>query len=88
VFEAAALGTPSIISDPNIAAELPAGTMWQPTDGSVEALAASIRRAVADIDAGTAPVVPPELARTLRQSTQTTRLVALYEAAAAGGAAR
>ncbi|AZH84917.1 glycosyltransferase [Plantibacter sp. PA-3-X8] len=81
VFEAAALGTPSIISDPNIAAELPADSMWQPTDGGVEALAEAIRRAVADIEAGTAPVVAPGLARTLRQSTQTTRLISLYEAA-------
>lgn len=81
VFEAAALGTPSIVSDPNIAAELPEESIWQPVDGSVEALAEALRRAVADITGGTAPTVAPELAHTLRQSTQTTRLIALYEAA-------
>jgi len=81
VFEAAALGTPSIVSDPNIAAELPEESIWQPADGSVEALAEALRRAVAEITAGTAPTVAPELAHTLRQSAQTTRLVALYEAA-------
>jgi 1,2-diacylglycerol 3-alpha-glucosyltransferase len=79
VFEAAALGTPSIISDPNIAGELPDGVYWQTADGSVEALADTLRRVAADVASGSKLVVEPQTSSTFRQSSQTARMIALYE---------
>ncbi|MET1053590.1 MAG: glycosyltransferase family 4 protein, partial [Mycetocola sp.] len=79
VFEAAALGTPSIVSDPNIAGELPDGTFWQPADGSVEALAAAIRLVAADVASGTRLVVEPQTSQEFRQSYQTARMIEVYE---------
>lgn len=79
VFEAAALGTPSIVSDPNIAGELPDGTHWQPDDGSVAALAAVIRRVVADVASGHPLTVEPQDSLEFRQSYQTARMIEVYE---------
>lgn len=79
VFEAAALGTPSIVSDPNIAGELPDGIYWQPADGSVFALADAIRHAAADVTSGERLVVPPQESVEFRQSHQTARMIAVYE---------
>ncbi|GHD44624.1 glycosyltransferase [Mycetocola manganoxydans] len=79
VFEAAALGTPSIVSDPNIAGELPDGIYWQPTDGSVEALAKAIRLVAADVASGSPLVVEPQTSQAFRQSFQTERMIAVYE---------
>ncbi len=56
VFEAASLGTPAVVSDPDIAAEL-GGGVWAVTDATVPALAEALRRAAADIAAGS-PVRP------------------------------
>ncbi|MGG7466260.1 MULTISPECIES: glycosyltransferase [unclassified Plantibacter] len=78
VFEAAALGTPSIVSDPDIAAELPDGVYWQPADGSVEALAETIRTVTRDIAAGRSKSFPPTTSREFRQSHQTARTMAIY----------
>ncbi|MET4637455.1 glycosyltransferase family 4 protein [Mycetocola sp. 2940] len=79
VFEAAALGTPSIVSDPNIAGELPNGVYWQPADGSVPALAEAIRSVAADVASGSALVVEPQTSRAFRQSSQTARMIGVYE---------
>lgn len=79
VFEAAALGTPSIVSDPNIAGELPDGVYWQPQDGSVAALADAIRRVAADVASGHRLVVEPQTSREFRQSHQTERMIGVYE---------
>lgn len=79
VFEAAALGTPSIVSDPNIAGELPDGVYWQPTDGSVAALADVIRLVAADVASGSKRIVEPQTSRAFRQSHQTERMIAVYE---------
>lgn len=84
VFEAAALGTPSIVSDPNIAGELPDGTFWQPDDGSVAALADAIRRVAADVASGTKLVVEPQTSQEFRQSYQTARMIGVYERVLAG----
>ena len=88
VFEAAALGTPSIVSDPNIAGELPKGTYWQPDDGSVAALAEAIRRVAADVASGTKLVVEPQTSQEFRQSYQTARMIDVYERVLAGPPAR
>ncbi|GGE93370.1 glycosyltransferase [Mycetocola zhadangensis] len=79
VFEAAALGTPSIVSDPNIAGELPDGIYWQPANGSVTALADALRHAAADVASGSRLVVEPQTSLEFRQSYQTARMIAVYE---------
>ncbi|MCP2031353.1 glycosyltransferase involved in cell wall biosynthesis [Okibacterium sp. HSC-33S16] len=79
VFEAAALGTPSIVSDPNIAGELPDGIYWQPADGSVPALADALRHAAADVASGSRLVVEPQASLEFRQSYQTARMIEVYE---------
>ncbi|WP_460773233.1 glycosyltransferase [Microbacterium sp. GXF7504] len=78
VFEAASLGTPAVVSDPDIAAEL-GGGVWAPTDGTVAALAATLRAAAADITAGTAPSPEATVAERFRQSSRTAAMVGVYE---------
>ncbi|MEU1971366.1 glycosyltransferase [Microbacterium sp. NPDC019599] len=76
-FEAASLGTPSVVSDPDIAAELGSG-YWPVADASVEALAEALRRAAADIEAGTQPPVDATIAERFRQSSRTAAMVEVY----------
>nr|WP_154923672.1 glycosyltransferase [Microbacterium testaceum] len=84
VFEAASLGTPAVVSDPDIAAELGSGT-WTVTDATVAVLADALRRAASDIAAGT-PVAPdPSIAERFRQSSRTTAMVDVYRRAVAAG---
>ncbi|MCD2168145.1 glycosyltransferase [Microbacterium sp. JC 701] len=84
VFEAASLGTPAVVSDPDIAAELGSGT-WTVADATTAALAEALARAASDITAGT-PVVPnPSIAERFRQSSRTGAMVAVYERAVAAG---
>ncbi len=83
VFEAASLGTPSIISDPDIAAELGAG-YWQVADASTSALADMLRVATAAIASGD-PVAPePAIAEKFRQSSRTAAMVEVYRRALGG----
>ena len=49
VYEAAAVGTPSVLCDANIAKELGSKQHWVVRDESIEALAETIRQAVADL---------------------------------------
>lgn len=77
VFEAASLGTPSVVSDPDIAAELGSG-VWTPADGSVPALADALRRAADDVVAGTAPVPDPGIRERFRQSSRTDAMLEVY----------
>ncbi|MET0734113.1 MAG: glycosyltransferase [Microbacterium sp.] len=87
IFEAASLGTPSIVSDPDLAAELGSG-FWAvggsidaaPTsaDASVGALAATLRAAAADIEAGTAPRPDPTVRERFRQSSRTAAMIEIY----------
>lgn len=88
-FEAATLGTPSVISDPDIADELGSG-IWRVGDGvtpdaSVAALAAALARAVDDIRNGTAPLPDPSIRHRFLQSTRTADMIALYERVIARG---
>lgn len=77
-FEAAALGTPTIVSDPDIAAELRGG-LWAVPDASVTALAETLQRAASDIIAGRAPAPDPEVAEKFRQSSRTAAMIEIYE---------
>lgn len=86
VFEATAVGTRSIVSDPAIAGELPAGSAWQPTDGSIRALASVIAEVDAEVRAGSAAPLTAEAGASLLQSTQTARMIEIYERVVAGRA--
>nr|WP_218853007.1 glycosyltransferase [Microbacterium immunditiarum] len=83
IFEAASVGTPSIVSDPDLAHELGSG-LW-PVAGDadaaaeVSALAEALRRAAADIEAGTAPEPDPDIRERFRQSSRTAAMVEVYD---------
>ncbi|WP_244303188.1 glycosyltransferase family 4 protein [Leucobacter coleopterorum] len=79
-FEAAALGTPTIFCDPQIAQHVSADPAWQVADASVAALADTLREAVSDLNSehGGLRVSTQEAQRFL-QSAQTAKMVALYE---------
>ncbi|MDQ0727997.1 glycosyltransferase [Microbacterium sp. W4I20] len=89
-FEAATLGTPSIICDPDIAAEL-GGGLWAVSDADATAdprereaqrtaaLAETLRRAASDIAAGSAPVPDREVSEAFRQSSRTAAMIEVYE---------
>ncbi|WP_366246861.1 glycosyltransferase [Microbacterium sp. 67-17] len=80
IFEAATLGTPSIVCDPDLVAELGSG-VWAVPDGATESLADVLRTAVADIRSGAAPVPDPSIAERFRQSSRTAAMLEVYEAA-------
>src|SRR5690606_36267221 len=83
-FEAATLGTPTVVSDPDIAAELQGG-LWQVPDADaaeprrIAALAETLRRAASDISSGTAPTPLPEVASAFRQSSRTAAMIEIYD---------
>lgn len=77
VFEAAALGTPSVVSDPDIAAELGSG-LWRVDE---RGLAAALRTAVRDIEAGASPEPDASIAERFRQSSRTAAMVEVYRRA-------
>ncbi|MFC8680607.1 glycosyltransferase [Microbacterium ureisolvens] len=83
IFEAASLGTPSIVSDPDLAAELGTG-YWAVGDGvtpdpTTAALAEALRDAASDISAGTPRVPDPTIRERFRQSSRTAAMVEVYE---------
>ena len=82
VFEAASLGAPAVVSDPDIGAELGSG-FWPVPDASVAALAETLRVAATDIAAGTAPVPDPTIRERFRQSSRTAAMVEVYDRARA-----
>ena len=84
VFEAASLGTPAVVCDPDIAAELGAG-VWAVPDATAPALAETLRRAASDIADGTPVEVDPTIAERFRQSSRTAAMIAVYERAVTAG---
>jgi glycosyltransferase involved in cell wall biosynthesis len=82
VFEAASLGTPSVVSDPDIAAELGTG-FWTVADASTAALAQTLRTAAADIAGGTAPAPNRTVRELFRQSSRTAAMIEVYDRAIA-----
>jgi len=78
VFEAAALGTPAVVCDPDIAAELESG-YWAGGGDDVSALAAALRRASCDIAVDAAMPVNPSIAERFRQSSRTAAMIDVYE---------
>jgi len=79
VYEAAAVGTPSIICDENIGAEFQAGDYWPVANGSIAALAKTLKQAVADIQAGDNRGERLIGNDDLLQSSLTKKAVAIYE---------
>lgn len=83
-FEAAALGTPTIFSDPEIADDVSVSPEWRVAGGRVDALATALQRAVAELSEGlgneSLRVSASESQRFL-QSTQSGVMLALYERA-------
>ncbi|GAA2834920.1 glycosyltransferase involved in cell wall biosynthesis [Leucobacter komagatae] len=79
-YEAAALGTPTVFCDANIAEDLAVTPSWLAPDASVDALAETLRVAVGELAerAGQLRVSPSEGERLL-QSTKTAGMIALYE---------
>ncbi len=83
IFEAASLGTPAVVSDPDLAAEL-GGGFWAVGDGehadpSIAALAEALRVAASDISAGTPRTPDPTVRERFRQSSRTAAMVGVYE---------
>ncbi|MGL4256209.1 MAG: glycosyltransferase [Microbacterium sp.] len=83
IFEAASLGTPSVVSDPDLAAELGAGYWPVGSDAAAAAataaLAEALRVAAADIDAGSPVEVDPSIRERFRQSSRTAAMIEIYE---------
>lgn len=78
-FEAAALGTPTVFCDPEIADDVAVSTGWRVPDGSVSALARTLREAVSALAADAdAHRVPEGEARGFLQSAQTDVLLGVY----------
>ncbi len=87
VFEAASLGTPAVVSDPDIGAELGSG-FWAVGDGttpdaSVGALATALRVAATEIANRMPHVADPAIAELFRQSSRTAAMVDVYRRAIA-----
>lgn len=80
VFEASALGTPCVISDPNIADDLATDICWRVADASIAALAEAIREAVLTLHEQ-AVRVPEREADAFRQTNQMKPMLAAYQAA-------
>ncbi|MFD4958184.1 glycosyltransferase [Microbacterium sp. NPDC058389] len=83
IFEAASLGTPAVVSDPDLAEELGSG-FWPVGDGhdadpSLAALADALRAAASDIAAGTPRTPDSTVRERFRQSSRTAAMVAVYE---------
>ena len=81
VFEALAVGTPSVVSDRKIASELPHGTYWLEDTGTLRGLSRVITQAANDIVAGRTHRPQPDQTEFLRQSVSTAAMLELYRKA-------
>ena len=79
-FEAAALGTPTVFCDPNIAHDLAVEPSWLARDASVAALADVLRDAVTALaERPGALRVGADAGEALLQSTKTAGMIRRYE---------
>ena len=85
VFEAAAVGTPSILCDHNIAEEFNKGDHWVVKNDSVKELAKSLKLAVEELRAGDRRGDGLIGNESLLQSSLTKKTVAIYESLLADG---
>jgi glycosyltransferase involved in cell wall biosynthesis len=79
VYEAAAVGTPTILCDPNISAELPQGSNWLDQAGTIKGLAKTIKKANKDILEGNTKREALADNKWLHQSEISKKTMALYE---------
>jgi 1,2-diacylglycerol 3-alpha-glucosyltransferase len=86
VYEAAAVGTPTLLCDSKISAELPKESNWVDESGTIEGLSKTIRRAYKDIEAGKNKRAALDDSAWLRQSEISKRTIALYQELIAGSA--
>ena len=85
-FEAAALGTPTIFSDAEIAADVDVDQKWVVADETVGALARALRRATSELVADPASTrVDASAATRFLQSARTQEMLAVYDAALVSG---
>src|SRR6185312_476300 len=84
VYEAAALGTPTILSDHRIAADLPGDLLWLTVDDTVEGLARTLAVASADLRRLRPERDAAVEAGRFLQSRQTARMVEVYRRAMGG----
>ena len=91
-FEAAALGTPTVFCDTEIADDVAVQPEWRVPEPTVASLAATLREAVQDISRAAASATPlriPERdVQRFLQSAQVQKLVSVYEEAQGQGAPR
>jgi glycosyltransferase involved in cell wall biosynthesis len=79
VFESLAVGTPVILSDSNIAGELPGGHHWLDETGTVSGLADTIDIAVREIEKAEPRAELFTAATELLQSTFTAKAIDYYK---------
>jgi glycosyltransferase involved in cell wall biosynthesis len=79
VYEAASVGTPTLLCDPKIAAEMPAGSSWVDEGGSIGSLAKTIKSANKQIAEGDTKRKTLSDNAWLYQSEISKRTIALYK---------
>jgi 1,2-diacylglycerol 3-alpha-glucosyltransferase len=79
VYEAAAVGTPTLLCDPKIAAEMPAGSSWVDETGTIGGLAKKIKLANKEVSEGKTKRETLADNKWLYQSEISKRTIALYE---------
>ena len=79
VYEAAAVGTPTVLCDPNISGELPKGSNWLDEAGSIKGLAKTIKKASKDISEGKTKRETLSDNKWLYQSEISKKTIALYK---------
>ena len=79
VYEAAATGTPTILCDAQISAELPKGSNWLDEEGSISGLARTIKEANKDISEGRTKRETLTDNKWLYQSEISKKTIALYQ---------
>ncbi len=81
VFEAAALGTPAVVCDDHVAAELGAGHWFVPRSQPADLipLMQTLHTAASELRTDRAPLVASDIGDRLRQSKVTEQLIVVYE---------
>lgn len=80
-YDAAALGTATLLSDHKIAEDLPTGIYWQTADDSVSGLARALSQCVENIRSGSGPGTSDFDTDSFLQSRQSELMLEVYEAA-------
>ena len=79
VYEAASVGTPTLLCDPNIANELPGDSNWLDDSGSIEGLAKTIKTANKEISEGSTKREKLADNKWLFQSEISKRAISIYK---------